>query len=371
MTQDYDFSRLGVLLVEDNLYVRRILAELLRGLGIGQVLTARNGVEAIERLGRNTEPGATVWPKVDLVISDLMMMPIDGFALLKWVRQSTESPNRFLPFIMMSGAADSETLQKAREFGVNEFLAKPFSAQSVSQCILEVIEWPRQFVATCTYFGPDRQRRSKGFDGPDKRQTEPDDATLVYSSHRVVRPKAPGQIYYFRLPNRLKEIVRGGAPGGGALPTKRLKEADAVLERKTADFHDWALEYLAAMSASCDEARRLPEQSRREPFEKINHLAHELRGQGGTFGYPLITDVGKMLFKITGIACPTDDDALHIIEAHINTMRVTFRDHVTGVGGEIGRNLLSTLAETIQRHSGQTLAGQQYAAPLERAANDF
>jgi CheY-like chemotaxis protein len=350
MSRAYDLQRFRILLVEDNAYVRIILENVLRQLGIGQVVTACDGVEAIEALKDIDGIYSNNKSRFDLIISDMIMSPIDGLLLVKWVRESKDSPNRFLPFIMMSGAAEHENVRKARDHGINEFLAKPFSAQSVCDRILEVIDRPRQFVATTTYFGPDRQRRRLDVRHQERRAVGEENATVVYSSDKVVRPKRAEQIFFFRLPNHLQEKAGGGSgEGRGSLPVEVLSEADNLLERKSAEFHDWALDYLGMMSKCCDKALQAQLHNRRKPFERINELAHELRGQGGTFGYPLITSVGKMLYEITGASCSTDDLAVDIVKAHIDTMRAVFKGKIKGDGGEVGRAVLDSMKQVIGR----------------------
>jgi len=346
---EFDLQRFRVLLVEDNGYVCQILRELLFDLSVGQVQTANSGVEAIEimkSMGSDYDEGGPF----DLIISDMMMTPIDGMLLLKWVREGKESPDRFVPFLMMSGAADDDNVKLARDKGVNEFLAKPFSASTVAEKVLALINRPRQFVATRDYFGPDRQRRRLLFeDTEDRRVMTEKDATVVYSSRKVLRPKKDGEVYLFRLQNRLLEKAGGLSGKPGVIPLSLLKEADGKLDRSATEFHDWALDYLRSLSRLCVVAAKAPEAKRRKPFEHINLIAHELRGQGGTFGYPLITEVGKMLYQITGFSCSTNDTAIDIVKAHIDTMRVVFRDKVTGDGGEIGRDLMEALNQAITR----------------------
>ncbi len=352
------------------MYVRDIFHDLLRELGTGRVETAKDGVEAIEIMRAGAGSPTAIQIHFDLVISDLMMVPIDGLLLLKWIRESKDSPDRFMPFILMSGAADEDNVQRARDQGVSEILAKPFSAGSVAKRLLEVIDNPRQFVATPNYFGPDRQRQRKDFMGGNKRGTEQDDATIIYSADRVVRLKGSGKIYKFRLPNRLKELVGGaGGSGQGRLPGSVLGEADNVLGRKSAEFHDWALKYLATMSVLCKKALALPPQKRRFCFDKINHLAHELRGQGGTFGYPLITVVGKMLYQYTGFSCPVHDEAVNIVKAHIDTMRVVFRDKIKQDGGDIGRGLLEVLEKAVRQYSSDSPALENSEKPSKQVPN--
>ena len=166
-----------------------------------------------------------------------------------------------------------------------------------------------------------------------------------------MKPKEDTEVWYFRLPNRLKEKA-GGAAGGepGEMPTKLLEEAEGKLERAALDFTKWALGYLKQMSDHCDEAMQ-QEGSRSRQFQDINLLAHELRGQGGTFGYPLISTFGKMLYEITGHGCPEDDTAVEIVKAHMDVMRAVIRDKVAGDGGEVGRELLKSLEVAVDRLS--------------------
>ena len=213
---EYDLSRFTIYLVEDNGYIRRILEEMLRGFGFGRVMAAKNGAEAVDYFKTlHGNPQKASSPGLDIVVSDLIMSPIDGLLLLRWMRTAKESPDRFVPFIMLSGAADNDYVSQARELGSTEFLAKPFSAQSVYKRILEVIDYPRQFVTTTHYFGPDRRRRNLGSKDSERRQTTDDDVTIVYSADKVVKPKEDTDVWYFRLPNRLKEKA-GGAAGGEA-----------------------------------------------------------------------------------------------------------------------------------------------------------
>lgn len=175
--------------------------------------------------------------------------------------------------------------------------------------------------------------------------------TIVYSANKVVKPKQATDVWYFRLPNQLKEKVGGlGSSEPGELPTALLEEAEAELERASLDFTDWALDYLKKLSQLCREA--LGKSGTRTPqFQEINLLAHELRGQGGTFGYPLITVFAKMLFDVTRDGCRQDDNAVEVVKAHIDAMRAVIRDKVSGDGGQIGRDLLKSLEIAITKLS--------------------
>ena len=351
----YNFERCSVYVVEDNSYIRQVVEGLLHGIKLGRVSSAPNGAEAIDyfkTLHADMSMGGS--QAFDIVISDLVMAPINGLLFLRWLRTAKESPNRFIPFIMLSGAADANYVNAARDLGVTEFLSKPFSVTSVYKKILEVIDYPRQFVATQNYFGPDRRRRKEDLPGEDRRKLKTEDMTVVYSADKVVKPKDGSDVWCFRLSNHLKDKVGGmGSSEPGELPVALLKEAEEELERTALDFSDWAIEYLAKLSKLCDKALE-KEGVRTSEFEEINLLGHELRGQGGTFGYPLITVFGKMLFEVTGEGCAQDDNAVGIVKAHIDAMRAVIREKISGDGGQVGRALLKSLEAAIERQSTVT-----------------
>jgi CheY-like chemotaxis protein len=344
----FDFSRLGVLVVEDNSYIRQTLEDLLQYFQFGRIATAKNGEEAIDYMKTLGSAGSIIAP--DIIISDLVMSPINGLLFLRWMRTAKDSPNRMVPYIMLSGAADQAYVHSARDLGATEFLAKPFSAGSVYTHLVKVIEYPRQFITTTKYFGPDRRRKKETNPPKENRVKAEEDVTIVYSPEKVVKPKTPTDVWYFRLPNSLKEKAGGGGFKGAAeMPLDLLEEAEQQLERASLDFTTWALDYVSKLANLCTQALEASEDGGRSKlFGDINLLALELRGQGGTFGYPLISTFGKMLYDCTQEGCNEDDHAVEIVKAHIDAMRAVLREKVSGDGGEVGRALLASLKEAIK-----------------------
>jgi CheY-like chemotaxis protein len=175
----YNFNPITVLMVEDNNYISSVLFNVLKALGIGKIIRCRDGKEAIDYLYLlSVAPGGGV---IDFVLSDLMMEPVDGLNLLRWIRQHKDSPDRFMPFIMVSGYVDQAILAQSRDLGVTEFLAKPFSVNSVSRKIIAVVEKPRPFIRSETYFGPSRRRGKKvDYAGPERRVEQEADCEVRY-----------------------------------------------------------------------------------------------------------------------------------------------------------------------------------------------
>jgi len=139
---------LRVLLVDDNQHMRAIVSTILKGIGIRDVLEARDGAEGLQRLRE--------WP-ADIAIVDFRMEPLDGVEFTRLVRNSPDSANRYLPIIMMTGFADRPRVVEARDAGVTELVVKPITARSIIDRLNAVVFRPRPFVKTHDYFGPRRR----------------------------------------------------------------------------------------------------------------------------------------------------------------------------------------------------------------------
>lgn len=184
---EYNFERFNILVAEDNWYLRSLLVQSLRALGVGQVHTADGGEEAIELLAlAQRNPVKAGFSDVDIIYANWEMRPVDGLDILKWVRRNGDSLNPFVPFILVTAYPDREKVDLARDHGVSELLVKPFSVATIAERLLKVVERPRQFVHTPTYFGPDRRRRSsEAHDGDERRIIKESQIEIVYDYDQV------------------------------------------------------------------------------------------------------------------------------------------------------------------------------------------
>ena len=105
-----------VLVVDDDEANRNVLGRRLAKLGYG-IVEARDGVEALEMLAR---PDAGI----DLVLLDVMMPRLDGFAVLERVR--ADPAIRHIPIIMISALDDMASIVRCIEAGAEDYLPKPF-----------------------------------------------------------------------------------------------------------------------------------------------------------------------------------------------------------------------------------------------------
>ena len=161
---DYNIENLKFLVVDDDANMRHLITTILSSLGVKHTATANSVDKGFGQL-YNFD--------ADIVICDLRMQPLDGIEFTKMIRNHDTSPNRYVPIIMLTGHAELSAVERARDAGVHEFMAKPVSATKLYAKIKSLIENPRAFVRTKDYFGPDRRRhQDPDYNGPERHQAK-------------------------------------------------------------------------------------------------------------------------------------------------------------------------------------------------------
>ena len=157
----YQFDRLKILVVDDNAHMRKLVITILQAFCVAQIFEAENGERAWAAL-REHNP--------DICVLDWMMEGMSGVELAQKIRTDPQTPNPFVPIIMLTGHTHIDRVRQARDAGVNEFIAKPVSVNTMMQRLVSVIESPRPYVRTKGYFGPCRRRRgAEEYRGPERR----------------------------------------------------------------------------------------------------------------------------------------------------------------------------------------------------------
>ncbi|MDE1901980.1 MAG: response regulator [Alphaproteobacteria bacterium] len=119
---------MNVLIVDDYKTMLRIIENLLKQLGFKNIVQATDGSAALKVLHEMP---------VGLVISDWNMQPMTGLQLLKEVR--ADERLKAMPFIMITAESKTENVVAAKEAGVNNYIVKPFNAETLKQKISAVL----------------------------------------------------------------------------------------------------------------------------------------------------------------------------------------------------------------------------------------
>lgn len=108
-----------ILIADDSPTIRKFVAIALKMQGF-EVLAAADGMEAIELLPSNN---------IDLIITDLNMPNLDGFELIKSVRENEEFKE--IPIIILSSLSGSDEIKKGEKCGANAYVIKPFDPKRI------------------------------------------------------------------------------------------------------------------------------------------------------------------------------------------------------------------------------------------------
>ena len=152
---------LSILVVGESSDERAELMVMLEGFGFANFRNAGSGTEALQRLRGG---------RFDLLLIDAMLPVLDGFEVVLSVRRDPESPNPFLPTVMMLPSRDRSLVLKARDVGVNRLLLKPVEAEPLRRALVLALGDPREFVREDTYAGPDRRIEDRGPLGVERRR---------------------------------------------------------------------------------------------------------------------------------------------------------------------------------------------------------
>lgn len=180
MIVDIDLTGLRILIIDDSRYARSFLKSALYSFGARDILEAADGASGIEIMTSQ---------KVDLLLVDHDMEPLNGIELTRFLRTGEIPAVRDLPVVMISGMAEMEKVVKARNAGVSEFLAKPVSAESLFRRVRNALVNPRPFVETAVYCGPCRRTIDRKPPETERREAPP----LPKPPPRVKLPKSTAQ----------------------------------------------------------------------------------------------------------------------------------------------------------------------------------
>ncbi|OIO63911.1 MAG: response regulator [Candidatus Marinimicrobia bacterium CG1_02_48_14] len=119
-----------ILVADDSSTVRKFVSFSL-ALENFQIITAVDGMDALEKISRNT---------VDLAIVDLNMPNMDGFELIRAIRNSPDL--KTLPVIILSSETSEKSKQLGRDAGADAYLEKPFNANRIKYQVSKFLSLP-------------------------------------------------------------------------------------------------------------------------------------------------------------------------------------------------------------------------------------
>ena len=121
-------DQLRVMVVDDMSTSRGLITQALDSFGIQNVSTATDGKTALTALAK---------APVHLVISDYFMPEMDGLHLLHYLRSNPQTQKT--GFLLITGKADPAIVNKGKQLGMNNYLAKPFQNEQLKNAIEAIV----------------------------------------------------------------------------------------------------------------------------------------------------------------------------------------------------------------------------------------
>ena len=132
------------------------------------------------------------------------------------------------------------------------------------------------------------------------------------------------------------------------------RKMEAVLARAQAAVADLAKSYGPSTIADLDRCAALLQTARadagaRAPSVKeLYGIAHNIKGQGSSFGYPLVTRIGHSLCTLVRQEREFSDSDLGVVQAHLDALRLILAKDIKGEGGEVGAKLAARLENMVK-----------------------
>ena len=308
-------SAVKVLLVEDLIPMQALMRDLLLTMGIGTVNVAHDGKEGYDVYCNDTP---------DIIVTDWYMPYMDGIELVRKIRTEPTSPNRTVPIIMTTGFCSKDQIALARDAGITEFLAKPFSSQDIAKRIAHIIRNPRDLVITSQFVGPDRRRKKKDGKGEDTRRGQ--------------EPK--------KIPANTTLQQKAGV---GDVDPKAVENSQKIIDNNKIDFVPIARKFLEDLDEAVEIVRKGNEPARKS-IDRLSTPIMQIKANGILFNYGLVGNLAKTALDFLNSLTEMNEFVLEVITALQNTLTHLLDKHMSGDGDEIGESLQDELEAACARY---------------------
>ncbi|MBI4182528.1 MAG: Hpt domain-containing protein [Proteobacteria bacterium] len=153
-------------------------------------------------------------------------------------------------------------------------------------------------------------------------------------------------------PTQLRDKVTTGGPG--AIDETVLQRAEAVLVNMTEDYLGWAGEDLDRLQGEVDKAAKAAKEAKdkadvKTHIEEAFRIVHDMKGQGGSFNYQLVTRIANQLCHFLENLETLGPREQEVVQLHLDGMRLVVTRKMTGDGGAAGKGLVDGLDACIRK----------------------
>jgi hypothetical protein len=151
----------------------------------------------------------------------------------------------------------------------------------------------------------------------------------------------PGQM--IQVPNTLRLKVGGRL---GAIDPAAIAKAEAALKSLSGNFAEWLADEVTKLEAARQKVRT--DGMTQEAGESLYLRAHDLKGLGATYEYPLVTRIAGSLCKLIDDPAKRTDAPLFLIDAHIDAIKASVKGGIQSDADPMGRALVTALEQRVK-----------------------
>ena len=136
----------------------------------------------------------------------------------------------------------------------------------------------------------------------------------------------------------------------GAFDPAAIAKAEAALKSLSGNFAQWLQDEINKLEAARENVRA--EGATPQTLEQLYMRAHDLKGLGTTYGYPLITRISASLCKLTDDADKRSRAPMSLVDGHIEAIRAAVRDEIKTDDHPVGLQIVDALEKRVQEALG-------------------
>jgi DNA-binding response OmpR family regulator len=331
--QRYKFGKLQVLVADSDSRAAHLVKEILMSFGMRRIDTVTTGEDAMRILKSR---------RIDLLVTEWSLdgaEGIDGLTLVRAVRAAKNQAflKSDMPILMLTGRAARPHVEAARDVGITEFVAKPFSAKTISTRVIEIIDSPREFVETPTYKGPSRRRKTGPPPGMQDRRLPRDVRERMADAAKVTITRANFA---------LRELV-DGASASEIITNDVIAEAQTEIAKSEDSFVAWIKDDIATLENAYEALLAAP--TDKKCRKALINGCYTIKSQSGVFGYDLGTVVADLMVSYLEEHTVLSENNFIVIRKHIDTMGVIFTQKIKEADGAVGLALIGSLSKLVAK----------------------
>jgi len=151
----------------------------------------------------------------------------------------------------------------------------------------------------------------------------------------------PGQM--IQVPNTLRLKVGGRL---GAIDPAAIAKAEAALKSLSGNFAEWLADEVAKLEAARQRVRA--EGLTAEAAENLYLRAHDLKGLGATYEYPIVTRIAGSLCKLIDDPAKRAEAPMALVDAHIDAIKAAVRGRIQTDTHPVGSALVTELERQVR-----------------------